>query len=103
MIKDASDWTWFDKSVVVKLKELDCSGYRIIFVTNQAGIEKGKVKFLELKSKFQSIILALDVPIFLFDTQYKCHQMRNAVIKHGLSNKTILANEELAEIHSQLL
>ncbi len=66
MIKDASDWTWFDKSVVVKLKELDCSGYRIIFVTNQAGIEKGKVKFLELKSKFQSIILALDVPIFLF-------------------------------------
>ena len=66
MIKDASDWTWFDKSVVVKLKELDCSGYRIIFVTNQAGIEKGKVKFLELKCckrNAKSEIQTADLPI----------------------------------------
>lgn len=62
-----------------------------------------KEDVLPLTRKELSRLRRHNVPIFLFDTQYKCHQMRNAVIKHGLSNKTILANEELAEIHSQLL
>lgn len=63
---DYKDWTWFDNSVRTKLAELHESDYRILFVTNQAGIEKGRVKFSELKKKFQSIVATLDIPIFLF-------------------------------------
>ncbi len=38
----------------------------MVFVTNQAGIEKGKVKFAELKSKFEAIISALEIPVVVF-------------------------------------
>jgi bifunctional polynucleotide phosphatase/kinase len=40
---NASDWKWFSKEVPQKLKELHSSGFRIVFFTNQAGIEKQKV------------------------------------------------------------
>ena len=36
-----------------KLKELDDSGFRIVFFSNQGGIEKGKATVAELQSKVQ--------------------------------------------------
>ncbi|CAF0732418.1 unnamed protein product [Brachionus calyciflorus] len=64
--QNANDWKWFDKSVPNKLKEMNDDGYRVVFMTNQAGIEKGKVKFSELKSKFEAMLKELDIPIFIF-------------------------------------
>jgi bifunctional polynucleotide phosphatase/kinase len=63
---NASDWKWFDKKVPEKLKELDSQGYRIVFITNQAGIEKKKTSFTELKTKFEAMITELDIPIYIF-------------------------------------
>lgn len=37
-----SDWTFFDPKVPVKLKELHDEGKKIVFFTNQGGVEKGK-------------------------------------------------------------
>lgn len=66
IFKDSEDWIWFDKSVVENLRALNTSGYRILFVTNQAGIEKQRVKSADLKKKFNSMIIELDIPIFVF-------------------------------------
>ena len=63
---DVDDWIWFDKCVPEKLKELNNNGYRVIFFTNQGGIEKKRVKFSELKSKFEKMIIQLDIPIFVY-------------------------------------
>jgi bifunctional polynucleotide phosphatase/kinase len=63
---NAQDWKWFDKCVPDKLKDLNDKGYRILFITNQAGIEKQKVSFAELKSKFEAMLVELDIPVFIF-------------------------------------
>ena len=63
---NASDWKWFDKKVPEKLKELDSQGYRVVFITNQAGIEKKKTSFTELKTKFEAMLTELDIPIYIF-------------------------------------
>ena len=57
---------WFDKAVVENLRALNTSGYRVLFVTNQAGIEKKRVNFEDLRKKFNSMVIELDIPIFVF-------------------------------------
>ncbi len=56
-----------------KLKELDKNGYRITFITNQAGIEKGKSSFDELRIKFQDIISQLDIPVYILISSGETH------------------------------
>lgn len=75
---NAQDWKWFDKCVPGKLKELHESGHRVLFVTNQAGIEKGKVKFGELKSKFETMIRELDIPVFIMVSTGETHYRKPA-------------------------
>ena len=48
-----------------KLKELNDEGYRIMFYTNQAGIEKQKVKPQEIMTKIEAIIEKLDIPVLV--------------------------------------
>lgn len=76
---DAQDWTWFDKSVPVKLKELDTDDFRIVFITNQAGIEKGHTKPSELKAKFESMIKELDIPVYIFIATGETHFRKPSV------------------------
>ena len=40
---EPEDWTFFDPKVSVKLKELYDEGKKIVFFTNQGGIEKGNL------------------------------------------------------------
>lgn len=47
------------------MKELDEDGFRVVFFTNQAGIEKMKVKPAEIKDKIEAIITALDIPVLV--------------------------------------
>ena len=61
-----NDWKFLFDCVPSKLKELHTSGTKLVFFTNQAGIEKKKADARELKTKFQDIINALGVPVQVF-------------------------------------
>ncbi|CAD5115702.1 DgyrCDS4649 [Dimorphilus gyrociliatus] len=61
-----ADWLFWDKSVPKKLKEYDENGYRIVFFTNQAGVEKGNTKIEDLMVKFEKIVESIDCPVFVF-------------------------------------
>ncbi|KAL3869457.1 hypothetical protein ACJMK2_042138 [Sinanodonta woodiana] len=62
----ASDWEWWSECVPVKLQQLHKDGYRVVFFTNQAGIEKMKVKPEEVKVKIEDIIQKLNIPVLAF-------------------------------------
>ncbi|XP_003388985.1 PREDICTED: bifunctional polynucleotide phosphatase/kinase-like [Amphimedon queenslandica] len=61
-----SDWTFFDPKVSVKLKELYEEGKKVVFFTNQGGIEKGNTTIKELQDKYEDIINSLDIPVQIF-------------------------------------
>ena len=65
--KNASDWTWLFPGDVIptKLAELATDGYRLVFITNQAGIEKGNTKTADIQRKIELIIAAIDIPILV--------------------------------------
>ena len=75
---NASDWKWFDKNLPSKLKKLNDEGFRVAFFTNQAGIEKGKVKFTELRTKFEAMLRELDIPIFVLIATGETHYRKPA-------------------------
>lgn len=59
----SNDWEWWDNKVPEKLRSLDKDGYRVVFFTNQAGIEKDKVKPETVKDKIEAIIKKLGIPV----------------------------------------
>ena len=65
LFSGAKDWDWLYDVVPDKLKELDGDGYRVMFYTNQAGIEKQKVKPQEIMTKIEAIIEKLDIPVLV--------------------------------------
>uniref|UniRef100_A0A0B7APD7 PNK FHA domain-containing protein n=2 Tax=Arion vulgaris TaxID=1028688 RepID=A0A0B7APD7_9EUPU len=62
----ATDWEFWDEQVTVKLKQLNKDGYRVVFFTNQGGIEKKKVTPQTFKTKAEAIIKGLDIPVMVF-------------------------------------
>ncbi|XP_059140398.1 bifunctional polynucleotide phosphatase/kinase-like [Physella acuta] len=60
------DWTFWDPSVTEKLKALDKDGHRIVFFTNQGGIEKLKVTPEGFKDKIEDILKQLGIPVLVF-------------------------------------
>lgn len=51
----------------------------MLFITNQAGIEKGKVKFeTELKPKFEAMVKELDIPVFILIATGENHYRKPA-------------------------
>ncbi len=61
-----SDWVFLYDCVPQKLKELNDEGNKVVFFTNQAGIEKGKANPLDLEKKFEDIVNAVGIPIQVF-------------------------------------
>eukprot|EP00730_Choanoeca_flexa_P009715 TRINITY_DN12970_c0_g1_i1.p1 TRINITY_DN12970_c0_g1~~TRINITY_DN12970_c0_g1_i1.p1 ORF type:complete len:412 (+),score=114.90 TRINITY_DN12970_c0_g1_i1:118-1353(+) len=59
----ASDWTFLYPQVVPKLQELHKDGAKVVFVTNQAGVEKAKSTVNELTTKFSAIRESIGFPI----------------------------------------
>ena len=55
----------WDDSVPKKLKELHEAGNRIVFFTNQAGIEKKKLTPKSFQNKLDDIIKELGVPVLV--------------------------------------
>ncbi|XP_061169091.1 bifunctional polynucleotide phosphatase/kinase-like [Saccostrea echinata] len=62
----SSDWEWWDECVPQKLRDLNAQGYRVIFFTNQAGIEKLKAKPEDIMKKVEDMIAELAIPVLCF-------------------------------------
>jgi len=77
--KDAQDWKFLHNSIPSKLKELNETGFRVVFLTNQAGIEKGNVKLSELKTKFEAIVSELDIPVFILIATGESHYRKPSI------------------------
>uniref|UniRef100_A0A1I8IHM9 FHA_2 domain-containing protein n=1 Tax=Macrostomum lignano TaxID=282301 RepID=A0A1I8IHM9_9PLAT len=60
--KNASDWCWLFDSVPDKLKQLHSDGYRLLFISNQSGFEKGTTSPKEIMQKCELVISELGVP-----------------------------------------
>lgn len=61
-----NDWEWWDGCVPQKLRDLNTQGYRVVFFTNQAGIEKLKTKAEDITKKVEDMIGELAIPVLCF-------------------------------------
>lgn len=82
-----SDWLFWHDRVPEKLKELHESGTKIVFFTNQGGIEKGKQDIKPLLGKFEDIINAVGIPIQVFVSTGNTHYRKpsTAMWEHMVS------------------
>lgn len=64
--KDKDDWTLANGAVKPKIAKMLSEGYKVVILTNQAGIGRGKTNVNEFKSKVENIISALNVPVQVF-------------------------------------
>ena len=61
----SNDWEFWHEKVPSKLKSLHNDGYRVVFFTNQAGIEKQKTTPEVFKTKVEAIISAIGIPVLV--------------------------------------
>ncbi|XP_033754080.1 LOW QUALITY PROTEIN: bifunctional polynucleotide phosphatase/kinase-like [Pecten maximus] len=59
--KDNSDWKILYPEIPGKLKKLHEQGYKIVFFTNQKGVEKGKTLIEDLQHKFTALLKLMGV------------------------------------------
>lgn len=64
--KDCNDWKIAFREVPGKLKQMHNDGYKIVFMTNQAGISRGSVNVEDIKAKVVRIVNKLGVPVQTF-------------------------------------
>lgn len=64
--KDLDDWVFVSDFVQTKLKRFSKKGYSIIIITNQGGMEKGKMSVDTWKTRIENIqrILGVELKIF---------------------------------------
>ena len=65
-----SDWKFMDK-VLPKLRSLHGDGYKIVIITNQLGISKGKPTKPEFRKKMESITAKLEIPTLVIASTTK--------------------------------
>ena len=63
---NCQDWKLNFSQIPGKLKQLIEDGFKIIFITNQAGLSNGKVKPLDFRQKLCDIRSKLGIPIQVF-------------------------------------
>lgn len=64
--KDNDDWKIAYSEIPGKLKQLHSDGYKIVFMTNQAGIARGNTNVKSFKNKIERILSKLGVPVQVF-------------------------------------
>ncbi|XP_045175457.2 bifunctional polynucleotide phosphatase/kinase-like isoform X2 [Mercenaria mercenaria] len=58
------DWRLvYYKDIPKKLKKLHEEGYKVVFITNQMGVSRGKTNIADLKSKFIDLVDDIGIPI----------------------------------------
>ncbi|XP_031619990.1 uncharacterized protein F21D5.5 [Contarinia nasturtii] len=63
---DIDDWTLAFGPVTTTLKSKHSDGFKIVILTNQAGVTSGKTKVADIKKKIENVIKALCVPVQVF-------------------------------------
>ncbi|XP_065562164.1 uncharacterized protein F21D5.5-like isoform X2 [Artemia franciscana] len=89
--RDASDWKILFPEIPKKLKSLISCGFKIVIITNQAGISGGKYKVGDLKKKMHNILKKLGVPAQIFVATGKTRYRKPSpsiwtIISHELNN-----------------
>lgn len=74
--KDCNDWIWTYSNVRDKLHELSKKDYKIVIITNQAGIKTSEFKLREFKKKISMIYKDISVkyPDFVFEIYVLNHK-----------------------------
>ena len=67
-----NDWQWLYDCVVTSLRKLHDDGFQVVLFTNQAGIEKMKVKPEDLMEKIDAIVMELEIPCFVSPSTFYC-------------------------------
>ena len=67
---ESSDWKLM-KGVMKKLVSLSKEGYKVVFLTNQLGISKGKPTKTDFKQKIDSIAKQLQIPLLVMASTMK--------------------------------
>ena len=63
---DINDWKILYSEVPGRLKKFIADGYKLVFITNQAGIAKGKMSVEQFQIKISNILARLGVPAMVF-------------------------------------
>ncbi|KAI6653783.1 Bifunctional polynucleotide phosphatase/kinase-like [Oopsacas minuta] len=75
------DWVFLYEEVPKKLKSLFDEGIKLVFITNQGGIEKGRTDISELKHKFCRMIDEIGAPVQVYIlTGYNHYRKPNSAI-----------------------
>jgi bifunctional polynucleotide phosphatase/kinase len=64
--KDSSDWIWWNEAVPKKLREDHKKGFKIVIISNQAGVTTGMTTTSTLKNKFIQLQKSLKIPFQFF-------------------------------------
>ena len=81
----AEDWELWDAAVGPKLQEAHRQGAKVVFFTNQGGVESGKQTLTSLQSKLEAIIQALGIPVQVlnpFPPKPRPHELPPGTWKH---------------------
>ncbi|KAG0316539.1 hypothetical protein BGZ99_006843 [Dissophora globulifera] len=71
--KNADDWVWWAPGVPAHMKEVADSGYTIVVITNQNGLDGNKKKQDEMRLKFEKICGRLGIPMWILISMQKDH------------------------------
>lgn len=64
--QDSDDWRILFPEIPGKLKKVFGNGYKIVFFTNQHGVQTGRTKMEDMQRKICSIVDKLEIPIQVF-------------------------------------
>ncbi|GBP93733.1 hypothetical protein EVAR_84684_1 [Eumeta japonica] len=76
---DINDWKIAFPQISQKLKEQLVKGFKIVILSNQAPIGKGRVKIEDFKIKIENIVQTLQIPIQVFIATGRGHYRKPSI------------------------